>query len=206
MVCEPSSSDHPAKGFTLVELLVAISILALVAVIGWRGLDGIVRARATISADMELTRRMQLTFAQLQSDCTQIASVDALSGRQALMASDGLLVLTRTVDHEKQPMWFEVVSYRVVNGTLSRNESAPTRDMLALDQMWTAALQGIDHGAGVDLQANVSSMMMRVWLDGVWIPAAQADLSAGTPSGLEVQMQVSGHPIPILKALLMGAN
>jgi general secretion pathway protein J len=31
-------------GFTLVELLVAISILAIVAVLGWRGLDGIIRA------------------------------------------------------------------------------------------------------------------------------------------------------------------
>ena len=32
-------------GFTLVELVIAIAILALVAVLGWRGLDGIVRAR-----------------------------------------------------------------------------------------------------------------------------------------------------------------
>jgi len=29
-------------GFTLIELLVAISVLAVVAVLGWRGLDGIV--------------------------------------------------------------------------------------------------------------------------------------------------------------------
>jgi general secretion pathway protein J len=33
------------RGFTLIELLVAITILAIVAVLGWRGLDGIVRAR-----------------------------------------------------------------------------------------------------------------------------------------------------------------
>jgi len=189
-----------------VELLVAISILALVAVMGWRGLDGIVRARVAISTDMELTRRMQLTFAQLQSDCMQVASIRALSGRQALMASDGLLVLRRTVDNEKQPMWFEIVSYRLANGTLTRSESPPTRDMRVLDQMWDAALQGIGSETGVNLQANVSSMMMRVWLDGVWVPAAQADLSAGTPSGLEVQMKVSGHQVPIVKALLMGAN
>src|SRR5260363_339284 len=34
-----------AQGFTLIELLVAIAILALVAVLSWRGLDQILRAR-----------------------------------------------------------------------------------------------------------------------------------------------------------------
>ena len=54
------------RGFTLVELLVAISILAIVAVLGWRGLDGIMRARGTLTDQMEVTRGMQLAFAQLQ--------------------------------------------------------------------------------------------------------------------------------------------
>ena len=57
---------HPPRGFTLVELLVAISILAIVAVLGWRGLDGIVRARTTLTQQMETTRGMQLAFAQMQ--------------------------------------------------------------------------------------------------------------------------------------------
>ncbi len=200
---------HPSgntEGFTLIELLVAITILALVAVIGWRGLDGIVRARVAISSDMEFTRRLQITFAQLQSDCAQVASVEELSGKPAIMAADGQLILKRTIDTDNQPLWFEVVTYRVIDGNLTRNESAPTRDMHALDQMWTVALQGTDHGAAVNLQSSVSSMSMRVWVDGEWLPAAQADLSSGTPSGLEVQMKVLGHQAPIVKALLMGAS
>ena len=40
-----------ARGFTLIELLVAISILAIVAVLGWRGLDAIVRARVSLNED-----------------------------------------------------------------------------------------------------------------------------------------------------------
>ena len=62
-----------ARGFTLVELLVAISILAMVAVLGWRGLDGIVRARVALTDQMEVTRGMQLAFAQMQSDCEHMA-------------------------------------------------------------------------------------------------------------------------------------
>ncbi|MEN3295328.1 MAG: ral secretion pathway protein, partial [Burkholderiales bacterium] len=38
------------RGFTLVELLIAISVLAMVAVLGWRGLDSIVRARVALNA------------------------------------------------------------------------------------------------------------------------------------------------------------
>lgn len=37
------------SGFTLIELLVAITVMAIVAVLGWRGLDGIVRARLTLN-------------------------------------------------------------------------------------------------------------------------------------------------------------
>ena len=34
------------KGFTLIEVLVAIGILALMAVLSWRGLDGMTRSQA----------------------------------------------------------------------------------------------------------------------------------------------------------------
>ena len=193
-------------GFTLIELLVAISILALVAVMGWRGLDSIVRTRVAISSDMESTRRLQLTFAQLQSDCAKTVGIDVMNGHPALMANDGELILTRTVEADNQPLWFEVVTYRVENDQLTRSESAPTRDMKVLDQMWAAALQHTDHGSSVSLLSDISSMTMRVWEDEAWIPAAKADLSGSTPSGLEVQMKISGHQTPIVKALLMGAG
>jgi general secretion pathway protein J len=39
------TSSRRQRGLTLIELLVAISVLAFVAVLGWRGLDSIVRAR-----------------------------------------------------------------------------------------------------------------------------------------------------------------
>ena len=52
----------PADGFTLIELLVAIGILAMVAVLGWRGLDSIMRSREVLTGQLEQARGMQLAL------------------------------------------------------------------------------------------------------------------------------------------------
>lgn len=206
MACSHKRSCKRSGGFTLLELLVAISIMALVAVMGWRGLDGIVRARVALSSDMEATRRMQLTFAQLQSDCARVAPVAALGGRQVLAAEDGRLTLIRTVEIEGRPLGFEVVSYRIANGVLHRRESSITRDLHVLDQMWQAALGDGSGGADVNLQTDVAVMRLRAWVDDAWLPVAGADLTAATPNALEVQVKLTGHAAGMTKAMLLGAG
>src|SRR5713101_5788810 len=107
--CHMSSHLITARrtGFTLIELLVAISILAIIAVLGWRGLDGIVRARIALNSDLAQTRGMQLAFAQLQSDAEQ---VPRLTGRATLAADQDRLTLIRTVYGENQPSRLQVVA------------------------------------------------------------------------------------------------
>jgi general secretion pathway protein J len=199
----PAARTH---GFTLVELMVAIGILSLVAVMGWRGLDSIVRARVALADEMEHTRRTQLTFAQLQSDCAHVAPVTALGGRQAFDAADGRLTLMRTVESDNQPLGFEVVSYRIADGVLTRHESAATRDMKVLDALWSAARGNADTASDVSLQADVESMTLRAWEDDAWLPVAGADLTIATPNAIEVQVKLAGHAKSITKAILMGAN
>eukprot|EP01034_Spumella_vulgaris_P040814 gene40814-50506_t len=80
------SLPRRARGFTLVELLVAIAVLAIVAVLGWRGLDGIVRSRQALTEQMEQTRGIQLAFAQMQSDMEQRALRKQLASRETLAA------------------------------------------------------------------------------------------------------------------------
>ena len=123
---------HTTRGFTLIELLVAIGILAMVAVLGWRGLDGIVRARSSLTEQMESTRGMQLAFAQLQSDCEHAADASILGRRPFLLQNEGRITLVRTVFNENEPARLQVIAYRLVNGQLLRRESIATRDLVQL--------------------------------------------------------------------------
>jgi general secretion pathway protein J len=200
------------KGLTLVELLVAISVLGFVAVLGWRGLDSIVRARIALTSDLEQTRGMQLAFAQLQSDCAHLASPANLPNRIPLAIEQGRLTLVRTVFADNQPSRLQVITYRVNDGMLTRRESAATRDLRELDTLWQAAVNDTDTGQAVTLQSDVAAMSIRLWVNGSWraetdavITTAGATTSPPVPTGLEVTMQLHGRDTGLLKIFLLGA-
>jgi general secretion pathway protein J len=176
------------SGFTLIELLVAISVLAIVAVLGWRGLDSIVRARVALNGDLEQTRGMQLAFAQMQSDCSHIARGTDIGGRPTLAADPGRLTLVRTVFSDNQPSRVQVVAYRLADGVLTRRESIATRDLSELDSAWTAAIADTDTTQAVALQSGVSDMAIRSWSTEAMNWRSGADSATKTV--------VTGAPIP----------
>jgi general secretion pathway protein J len=52
------------SGFTLVEVLVALMIMALMAAMAWQGVDGVVRSRNDSQARLEQTLRLNTVVAQ----------------------------------------------------------------------------------------------------------------------------------------------
>lgn len=208
------------SGFTLIELLVAISILAIIAVLGWRGLDSIVRARKSLNAELEQTRGTQISFAQLENDSAHLAGVNLLSNHESLRAVQQRLIMIRTVYEDNQPSRLQVVAYRVVEGVLSRRESNATRDMKILDADWQNALNDRDTMPVVNLQSDIVSLDMRTWNndENTWRIAgsdiasetigatnAQRPKSAPSKTGLEVSLQLRGREHPLLKLFLLGA-
>ncbi|MFS2214936.1 type II secretion system protein J [Telluria sp. Tellsp104] len=221
------TNSSRARGFTLVELLVAISILAIVAVLGWRGLDGIVRARVALTQQMETTRGMQLAFAQMQSDCEHIAQRDVVDQRPYLLVGADRLTLVREVFTENQPSRLQVVAYRIVNGTLMRRESQPTRDLVQLDALWQAVTSDADTNPAVALQTGVTGMQVATWLNNSWrqggvdpganaagtgqappppqpLSPDQAAQVSNEPTGLQVALQAQNLQQPMVKSFLLG--
>lgn len=218
-----------AAGFTLIELLVAISVLAIVAVLGWRGLDSIVRARVALTSELESTRGLQLAFAQMQSDASHLAPNAMLESRMSLDARPGRLTLVRTVNIDNQPTRVQVVSYRVRDGVLIRRESVATRDLRELDTAWAAALADSDTAQHVALQKEVDEMRIRTWdaqnmawrAEGVATPPAavvsppgavppgtappQATQTTQATTGLEVTLRLRERNTSLVKIFLLGA-
>jgi general secretion pathway protein J len=193
------------RGFTLIELLVAISVLAIVAVLGWRGLDTIIRAREGLNQDLEQTRGLQLTFAQMQNDTDKIAPASAIGNRPVLDAGAGRLTLVRMVYTENQPSRVQVVSYRLRDGVLARHESLPTRDLAALQADWAAAVGEADAAPPVRLQNGVQAMSLRLWFQNAgWRPTGVPVPGGTAPTGVEVGLQLRARPGTMLKIFLLG--
>jgi general secretion pathway protein J len=200
---------HKHSGFTLIELLVAISILAIVAVLGWRGLDGIIRARVALTNQMEATRGMQLAFAQMQSDAEHIADATLLQQRPFLLADADRMTMVRTAWRENEAALLQVVSYRLVDGVLLRRESVGTRDLVQLDMLWKTAISNVDSTPPVALQNGVASMAVEVWENNRWIAGGQPAGSNPTalslpPTGLRVSLQVKDVQAAMSKSFLLG--
>ena len=139
-MCASKIPQNASSGFTLVEMIIAITILVIVAILGWRGLDGIFRSRIALISEMEQPRGMQLTFAQLQSDCDQLAPGRVIPGRATLLAPQDRLLMVSPVFAEQQPSRVQVVGYQLRNGVLTRHKSLAVRGLNVLDQLWQNVL------------------------------------------------------------------
>jgi general secretion pathway protein J len=65
-------------GFTLVEVLVALLIMAVLSTMAWQGIDGIVRARDASQAQMERTSRLNTVMAQWDQDLMSVHDTTAV--------------------------------------------------------------------------------------------------------------------------------
>lgn len=211
----PGGHVHRAGGFTLVELLVAITILSAVAVLGWRGLDVLLRARDNLTSQLEQARRIQLTFAQLEADCANIVDPALLPGRAPIVINDDTLVLVRSVHSEAEPTKLKLVAYHVTDGTLVRRESVVTRDLNALDAAWMATASSAAQALDVPLQREVSSMRIRTWqgtgrgwrtpgIDVVTENSADAASASSFPRGLEVSLRLTRSKGAMTKIFFVG--
>jgi len=128
-----------SAGFTLVELLVALFAMALLAILSWRGLDGMTRAQAQVEARADAVLTLQVGLAQWTADLDaliqlpQATALDwngrvlRLTRRGSASATDGVVVVgwaRRTVG---------------ATSTWLRWQSPPLTTRGQLDEAWLRA-------------------------------------------------------------------
>jgi general secretion pathway protein J len=150
------------RGFTLLEMLIAIAILAVVAVLSWRGLDSVIRGRATITAAMEDERVTAQLFDQMRIDARQ-AVTDDEAGQPAVSITNGSLQIVRGMFAPGQPPRLQVVRYRLTERRIVRYASPPLSNVGEVRR----ALSSGDDGNGwsaIPLMNGVGGFRTRVYI------------------------------------------
>jgi general secretion pathway protein J len=100
-------------GFTLVEVLVALALMAVLAGMAWRGLDGIARARDASQSRVEQTLRLNTVLAQWDVDLQSVydtnvvpaLAFDGAAMRLVRRQADGLQVVVWSLREQRWLRW-----------------------------------------------------------------------------------------------------
>jgi general secretion pathway protein J len=176
-----------SAGFTLLELLVAVTILAVIAVMTWRGLSSLTATRERLAPQNDDVHAVLVGFGQIERDLAQAPTSTRLFAMPVqtvrVLSIDGhpslqILRLADSPDGNRAAA-AQTVIYHVVDGALERQSSPAQRiypggEAVTLDS--------------VVLVPQVDDMQVRVWRNAVgWItPAGDAD-TANTV-GVEVRL------------------
>ena len=177
-----STAFQKSAGFTLIEVLVASAILALMALISWRGLDGMAKAQSSLQTRSDAHQTLQVGLSQWRTDLDNMAS---LPNVPALDWDGRVLRITR--QHSQDPQaGLQVVAWSLGNGQWTRWQSAPLTRREAWLQAWTQA-QVWGEAAGNPAPSDTHEVLiqaLRSWQiyyhrDGAWSNALS---SAGNNS------------------------
>ncbi|MEW6693871.1 MAG: prepilin-type N-terminal cleavage/methylation domain-containing protein [Pseudomonadota bacterium] len=163
-----------ARGFTLIEVSVALALLALLAMLGWRALDGLVRTRDALAQSTQTWLGWQTTLAQWRTDLDAWTSGPTADDRLPTWSVSAQTVrwLRRApTGPDAAPGWIVVAWAAVDDGQRwARWQSPPVRDLAQARVQWASAPQRV-RDEGVRTVA-IAGWSLHTWIDGAWRPPA----------------------------------
>jgi general secretion pathway protein J len=173
------------RGFTLVELLVALFAMALLAVMSWRGLDGMTRAQTQTEARADDVLALQVGLAQWGAD---LDAVTQLPGVKALEWNGQVLRLTRRSSASPADGVLVVAwARRIVNGNSLwlRWQSAPVITHGELERAWQRADLWARNPGDEERAREVAVMPLEDWQlfyfrENAWTNPQSSDVSSSS--------------------------
>lgn len=144
------ASPRARAGFTLLELLVAIALLGVLAVLCWRGLESVLSSRERLTRESDGLRALTIAFAQVDDDLRRtwaVRSIPAVARAVRFLSVDDRLVLelARLGGNASDPTRIDRVVWRLRADTLERGVAANVSDgaNLAGELVWQPVLAGV---------------------------------------------------------------
>lgn len=199
-------------GFTLVEVLVAMVVMAIMAGMAWQGVDGIVRARDSSQARLEQTLRLNTVIAQWQQD---LASIQDTAVVPLALSCDGASVrLTRRTASGLQVVAWTLRPGNGASGaTWQRWAGPPVTTTGALQDSWLRSLQlqGDEPGV-VRTLTGLSQWQVYFYQGNTWSNCqstgdiAAAPLAASAASGVVAIRQALPKGVRVVLSFAEGSG
>lgn len=203
-----------ARGFTLVEVLVALLILSIMAAMAWAGVDSLLRSREVAERHLASALRVQATLAQFEADMSAV--IDTLSV-PPLVFDGATLRLTRASGGGVQ-----LVAWSLRQGRWQRWASPAVTQASDLSEIWLRSMQLLgNEPAQVSTLSGISEWQFYTFRSGGWSnaqstgdvlgssgapaeanAAAAAAAAAAGVSGLSGVPGASGAPATIARTAL----
>lgn len=195
-------------GFTLVEVLVALVVMAIMSLMAWQGVDSIVRARDSNQTHLEQTLRLETVISQWEQD---LASLQDSNVVPALTCDGQSVRLTRRTGRGLQVVAWSLRA-DTSNSMWQRWAGPAVTTTTALQESWlqTHQFQGNETGqlralAGLD-QWQVYFFQGNAWANCQSTGNVTTALATGVGAGAAAAAAASGAAGPLRQALPSGVR
>jgi general secretion pathway protein J len=154
-----AAASSRSRGFTLVEVLVALFIMAILSAMAFRGIDAISRARDGAQGATDRTLKLNSGMSQFEYDISQM--VDTQVVRPFEFAGNTLRLTRRT------PAGIQIVIWTLQDKRWQRWAGAPVMHIAELQEQWMRTQQwdSIAEGATAVLE-NVTAFQIYCYRNG----------------------------------------
>ena len=156
-----AQSRAGGSGFTLVEVLVALLLMAILSAMAWQGLDGVLRARDASREAIDRTTRLATVLSQWEQDLQAVHD----TGVVPPLTFDGqTLRLTRRVDDG-----VALVAWSVRGGIWQRWAGTGLQRVGLLQQAWLASQQFLGNEPGqLTVADGASEWQLYFYVGNAW--------------------------------------